>query len=97
MALEVQVSKQSVVQKQQDLYIITLRLQYVETGGEDDVVVFSQDFQQKYRTGDSIADLAQAYQADMQAAINQYNQEQTYYNHVQMDALVTWLNNNLTG
>lgn len=88
----VNISKISVREKQKNLYIITLNMQYLD--GED--ILWSQNFEQEYRTGDNIADLAQRFDADMQEAIDTYKQEQVYYNHAQMDALVAWLNTNVT-
>ena len=84
MALTPTVTKTSVALRMPKLWTVSLTL----TVTDDDGPGFSRSFSQPYRLGKPLPDLATAYQADMQAAIDKYKAERAYYDHAQLDAVV---------
>ncbi len=93
MALSVVVTKKEVSLQMPKLWNIVLNM----TCTDGAVEVINQDFLIRYRTGDDITDKTVKLQEMMQLAINEYNAEQQVFDHVKMDTLVTFLNNNIIG
>jgi hypothetical protein len=87
-----EVTKVSVNRIQEKLYSITLNLKLME----GITVLLDENFNQKYRTGQSIPEVMNFFQVEMQASIDKYNEETAIFNHTQLDTVVTTLQNNLT-
>jgi hypothetical protein len=89
---EIIVTKKSVSKVQEKLYSITANL----ICKEDSTEVINQDFSIKYRTGDDIEVKVALIETEMQKAINDYNEENTYFTAAQLDTAITNITNNLT-
>ena len=85
MVLTVTVTKQSVTQRMPKMWAVTLTLVLDDNAGPG----FTRSFSQNYKLGKSLSDLAAAFGKDMQAAIEQYKAERTYFDHAQLDGVVT--------
>ena len=84
MALTKSVSKTSVTERMPKMWVVSLTLIVTDDNGPG----FMRSFSQNYKKGKPLPDLAAAFQAEMQAAIGKYKEEQVYYNHEQLDAVV---------
>ena len=91
MAYIINVSKVSVSETMRGMWNIVLKLTY--TDGVEEVI--NQDFSIRYKQGQSITIKVQEIKEKMQEAINDYKAEQVIFNHAQLDAALTWLQDNL--
>ena len=51
--------------------------------------IFSEDFNQDYKTGDLISRVENGFVEEMQDFIDEWNGEQTLFEHAQMDTAIT--------
>ena len=85
MALTTTVAKSSVRLVMPKMWAVSLTL----TVTDDDGPGLTQAFSENYKLGNSIPELESRFDVRMQAAIDQYKTELQYYNHAQLDTLVT--------
>jgi hypothetical protein len=93
MALTITVTKKSVTQSQEGLWLITLNLVCLDAAVE----VINQDFTMKYKTGQDVEVKVKLLQEEMQDVINYYKASQVIFNHTKLATAVAYLNNNLVG
>ena len=91
MALSTTVTKKSVTQSQDGLFIITFNLLYQD----DTTVLIDQDFSREYRPGQPPESVYADVLAAMKSAIKKYKDEQSIYNNALLDTVVTTLNANV--
>ncbi len=93
MALVSTVTKKTVTETMDKMWSITLNLAVLDGTTE----VIKKDFILKYRAGQDVEVKVKEILGEMQEAIDDYKGEQVIFNHAQLDAAITYLNNNLTG
>lgn len=84
MALTTTVTKTSVVCRMPKMWAVTLTLVVTDDNGPG----FTRSFSQNYKAGKSIPDLRLKFKAEMEAAIDQYKTERTYFDSSQLDSVV---------
>jgi hypothetical protein len=93
MALTIQVTKKSVSQSMEGMWLINLNLSCLD--GE--IKVIDRDFSIRFKTGNDIELKVKAIREEMQKAINQYKTEQVIFNHAKLTTALIYLNSNLVG
>ena len=85
------VTKVSVVETQERLYMVTLHLSVVDTDGGG----IEQDFTVKYKYGTAIAPVESYMKEQMQIAIDRYKHAKTVFNSAQLATAMTNIKNGL--
>ena len=93
MALTIEVTKVSVADKGNKIYLIFFNLRCQDNGTE----VINKNFDMNYQRGDDVEQSVRDVLIKMQKEIDEYKAEDQIFTAAKLDTAVTWVQSNLVG
>lgn len=93
MALSITVTKKSVTEVMDGMWIITLNMTCLDGGAE----VINRDFTISYKLKADLASVFGPMKQEMQDTIDAYKSSKAIFDHAKLAAVVKYMNNNLAG